>query len=57
MLLKATEANEWPAGVRWSVGKQREIEVPKGAEIPEWLVQVKDKKSKAKKAAAKSDEA
>ena len=57
MLLKATEANEWPAGVRWSVGKQREIEVPKGAEIPDWLVQVKDKKSKAKKAAAKSDEA
>ena len=56
MLLQATEANEWPAGLRWSVGKTREIEVDETTEIPAWLVEVKAKKSKGKKAPPKSDE-
>ena len=56
MLLKATEANEWPAGLRWSVGKTREIVVGDETEVPDWLVEVKAKKSKGKKAPPKSDE-
>ena len=49
MKLQATEAYEWPPGTIWTVGKVRDIEVPKGAEVPAWLVEVKPK-AKANKA-------
>mgnify|MGYP003149174310 CR=1 FL=1 len=49
MKVKATEANTWPAGCHWSVGKEREITLAKGDELPGWLVEVKaTKKVKAK---------
>ena len=58
MKVKATEANSYPAGVRWSVGKVREIKVAKGEKLPAWLEVVKEPKAKAKaKAKANTDEA
>ena len=56
MKVKATEANSYPAGVRWSGGKVREIKVAKGEKLPAWLEVVKEPKAKAK-AKANTDEA
>jgi hypothetical protein len=58
MIVKATENAEYPAGVRWTVGKVRDITLADGEKLPKWLVQVKpSKKPKAKKhQPAKTDE-
>lgn len=57
MKVRATEANSYPAGVRWAVGKVRDIEIPDGDDLPAWLVPVKASKAKAKaKTATPADE-
>ena len=48
MKVRATEANSYPPGVRWSVGKVRDIESPDGDDLPAWLVPVKASKAKTK---------
>jgi len=50
MKLQATEKGQWPGRLHWTAGEVREIEVPEGAEVPAWLVEVKAKKKPAKKA-------
>lgn len=50
MKLTAQRIDQWPTGCHWTTGETRDIEVPKGAEIPDWLVPAKAKKAKAKKA-------
>jgi hypothetical protein len=52
MKVRATEANSYPPGVRWAVGKVREIEIQDGEDLPAWLVPVKASKAKASKAKA-----
>ena len=55
MKVRATEANSYPPGVRWAVGKVRDIEIADGDVLPVWLVPVKAKaKTKAAKPAAGS---
>ena len=54
MKVQANKAGTFPAGVHWSAGKVREIAVEDGVELPEWLVEVKATKGKAKKAAKPS---
>lgn len=56
MKVRATQAGSWPAGVRWSIGKVRDLQVPKGEELPTWLVEVKPKK-KTKKDTPPADDA
>tara|TARA_Y100000401_G_scaffold106851_1_gene100687 strand:- start:559 stop:726 length:168 start_codon:yes stop_codon:yes gene_type:complete len=51
MKLKATSNGTWPAWCHWFKGDVREIKVEKGAEVPAWLVQVKEPAKKAKKKA------
>ena len=46
MKLKSTATGEWPAGLHWTPGEVRDIEVSKDAEVPAWL-----KPAKASKAA------
>ena len=50
MKLQATQKGQWPGRLHWTAGEVREIEVPEGAEVPAWLVEVKAKKKAAKKA-------
>jgi hypothetical protein len=56
MKVRATEANSYPPGVRWSVGKVRDIEIPDGGALPAWLVPVKAAKAKKAKASEPADE-
>ena len=56
MKVRATQEGSWPAGVRWSIGKVRDLQVPKGEELPTWLVEVKPKK-KTKKDTPPADDA
>lgn len=50
MKLKATSSGTWPIGVHWTTGEVREIDVEKGVELPAFLVEVKVKTRKPKKA-------
>lgn len=50
MKLQATQKGQWPGRLHWTAGEVRDIEVPEGAEVPAWLVEVKAKKKAAKKA-------
>lgn len=50
MKLQATQKGQWPGRLHWTAGEVREVEVPEGAEVPAWLVEVKAKKKAAKKA-------
>tara|TARA_Y100001938_G_scaffold98373_1_gene134615 strand:- start:191 stop:370 length:180 start_codon:yes stop_codon:yes gene_type:complete len=50
MKLEATSSGTWPNGVHWTTGEVREIDVEKGVELPTFLVEVKVKTKKAKKA-------
>lgn len=50
MKLQATQRGQWPGRLHWTAGEVRDIEVPEGAEVPAWLVEVKAKKKPAKKA-------
>lgn len=50
MKLKATQKGQWPGRLHWTAGEVREIEVPEGAEVPAWLVEVKAPKKATKKA-------
>ncbi|QDP65640.1 MAG: hypothetical protein GOVbin1454_34 [Prokaryotic dsDNA virus sp.] len=55
--VKATSAGTWPSGCHWTEGEVRDLEVDKDETLPSWLVEVKTKKSPAKKAApVKSEE-
>jgi len=57
MKVKAAKAGSYPPGIRWSVGKVRDIVLAKGEELPKWLEVVKEPKAKAtKKAKAKTEE-
>lgn len=49
MILKALQSGTFPSGCHWSAGKVRDVNIPKGAEIPSWLVEVKAAKPKGKK--------
>ena len=50
MKLQATQKGQWPGRLHWTAGEVRDVEVPEGAEVPAWLVEVKAKKKAAKKA-------
>jgi len=44
--LRSESTGEWPTGLHWTPGEEREVSVPKGADLPSWLVEVKSKKKK-----------
>ena len=48
MNLTSSKRGEWPNGVHWTPGESREIDVPEGAEIPDWLTPAKAKKRATK---------
>ena len=52
MKLQASKKGEWPKGLHWTAKEVREVDPPKGAELPAWLAPVKAKKrtTKAKEA-------
>ena len=54
MIVEAKCAGTFPAGVHWSTGKRRQIVLQDGQELPEWLVEVKPAKAKAKAKKTKS---
>ena len=56
MRLKASQTGEWPAGLHWTAGEERDVTIPEGAEVPDFLTEAKAKKAKAK-AKAKASEA
>jgi len=55
MRLKAIRDGTWPDGFHWSTGKERDVNLPDGADVPPWLVEVKAPKAKKAKK-AKADE-
>lgn len=57
MIVQAMRAGTFPAGVQWSTGKTRHVTLKDGEELPEWLVEVKPAKPKAKAKAKKTDSA
>ena len=48
MKYQASEAYDFPPGIRWAVGEVRDITVPEGADLPAWLTPYKPAKAKAK---------
>ena len=44
-------------GCNWTAGETRTVDVPKDADLPDWLTVSKGKKTAAKKAAAEQSEA
>ena len=48
MKLTSTRRGEWPTGVHWTPGESREVDVPKGVEVPGWLTPAKAKKRATK---------
>lgn len=48
MRLKASHTGEWPPGLHWTAGEVREVTIPDGAEVPDFLTEAKPAKSKAK---------
>ena len=46
MKLRSEATGEWPTGLHWTPGEVRDVSVPKGADVPSWLVEVKGKGTK-----------
>tara|TARA_Y100000593_G_scaffold83477_1_gene157341 strand:+ start:6043 stop:6201 length:159 start_codon:yes stop_codon:yes gene_type:complete len=51
MKLTSSKRGEWPNGVHWTPGECREIDVPKGVDVPAWLTPAKAKKTAKAKGA------
>ena len=48
MKVRATRPGTWPAGVHWSEGKVRDLDLGDDKDLPAWLVEVKPGKAKTK---------
>ena len=55
-MYQALQSGSYPAGNHWEAGEVRALDVAKDADLPSWLVAVKEPKKKAsKKAESGSD--